>query len=259
MFMKKFLDRIERTLIGKIRLQPFYESLHRISIRGMNYMQSQEIHMTGEIGAMTYAKEKRGSEQLILFDVGANTGQFARTMAKIFEQNFTLHSFEPSKRAYNELVKKTGNDDGHLIFHNVGFSDQEKQVSLFNSGSLFGTVYPLENVDKEHEEIDLITLDKFCREHAIKEIFYLKIDVEGAELDVLKGGQNMIESNKIRFIQFEFGPNNLEAKVSMKDFFKILKNYHIYRIVKNGLRRIEAYNEIIEIPLTSNFFAERKY
>ena len=104
--MKKFLERIERSLIGKIQLQPFYESLHRISIRGMNYMQSQAIHRTGEIGAMKYVKDKRGKEHVTLFDIGANTGQFTYEMAKIFEKNFTLHTFEPSKKAYDELIKK---------------------------------------------------------------------------------------------------------------------------------------------------------
>ena len=45
------------------------------------------------------------------------------------------------------------------------------------------------------------------------------------------------------------------SRVFLKDFFELLKDYQIYRIVKNGLRKL-SYNELIEIPLTSNFIAE---
>ena len=55
--LKFFLLKAEKSIYGRIKLQPFFESLHRISIRGMNYMQSQAIGQTGEIGAMTYAMQ----------------------------------------------------------------------------------------------------------------------------------------------------------------------------------------------------------
>lgn len=254
----KFLfSKIERSLIGKMWLQPFYESLHRISIRGMNYMQSQEINKTGEITALKYANQARkGTTSVVLFDVGANTGQYVQAMADTFKNNYTIHSFEPSKLAYSILsIKNLEN----VKFYNFGFSDSDKQMKLYSSGSVFGTVYPLshESIDN-NETITLTTIDRFCREHSIEKIYYLKIDVEGAELDVLRGAEGMLRNGKIQFVQFEFGPNSLEARIYLRDFFRTLVDYDIYRIMKDGLRLIEEYNEIIEIPLTGNYLSKRR-
>jgi hypothetical protein len=88
-------------------------------------------------------------------------------------------------------------------------------------------------------------------------IYFLKIDVEGAEMDVLAGANQLIKNKKIKFLQFEYGPNCIISKVFLKDFFLLLENYTIYRILKNGLRPL-VYNEILEIPLTSNYVAELK-
>lgn len=255
--MKQIFDSIERFLIGKIRLQPFYESLHRISIRGMNYMQSQEIHLTGEIGAMQFAKKRRGESEVVLFDIGANKGQFATEIVKVFKNNYILHSFEPSSKVFYELKEKFS-EDPKVKTHQFGFGQEKGDIKLFNTGDLIGTIYPLGTSSKKFEIIKVTTLDEFCQNNNIPEIFYLKIDVEGAELDVLKGGKNLLKKNKIHFLQFEFGPNHMEARVYLKDFFSILENYNIFRIVKDGLRPIKKYNEILEIPICGNFFAENK-
>lgn len=85
--MKYLVNKIEKFLIGKITLQPFYENLHRISIWGMNYMQSQDIHETGEIGAMRFAHSKKPNGTVVMFDVGANKGQFVSEITKIFKKN----------------------------------------------------------------------------------------------------------------------------------------------------------------------------
>ena len=247
---------IEKHSIGKIWLQPFYESLHRISLRGMNYMQSQSIQYSGETFAMKYANSKRSSE-VVLFDVGANIGDYSESLCKEFKLDFKLYAFEPSKKLYC-LLQNNFRENPRVSVKGIGFSDTDKTLTLYNSGDLYGTVYPICRDTGASETIELETVDGFCEANGILKIFYLKIDVEGAEIDVLKGAKNLINSGSIQFIQFEFGPNSLEARICMKDFFEILQNYRIYRILKDGLRPIDKYHEILEIPLTSNFLAEMK-
>jgi FkbM family methyltransferase len=254
-FFKKVLLQLERSVYGRIVLQPFFESLHRIGIRGMNYMQSQHIDKTGEIGAMRYALRKHKEEDgLTVFDVGANEGQFVSEMAKIFELPFQIHSFEPSSIAYKRLI--LNKHFANVQFHKIGLGQNYKEANLHNSGALIGTIYPMSANANEGEVITLTSIENFCSEYEIFKIFYLKIDVEGGEMDVLKGCENIIRQRKIRFIQFEYGPNCMTSRVFIKDFFEILSDYTIYRIVKDGLRRIRKYDETLEIPLTSNFLAE---
>lgn len=260
MYMWGFLQVIEKIFIGDVRLQPFYESLHRVSVRGMNYMQSQEITKTGEIFAMTYAKSKVHEGKVILFDVGANRGQFTRQIIKVFQRNFQLYSFEPSSNAFNDLTRNDWGPGNDVKLYQMGLGKQSGTLTLYRPGSLFGTAYPLSDDDQADQEIIQVnTLDQFCLENQVYEIFYLKIDVEGGEYDVLTGARDMVKNRRVKFIQFEYGPNSMQARVFLKDFFQMLSGYQIYRIVKNGLRPIQTYNEILEIPLTSNFLAELKY
>ena len=204
---------------------------------------------------MEYAlKKHKTNEGWILFDVGANEGQFVRTMSKIFVEPFQIYSFEPSRLAFNKLNENINSENIRCFNH--GFGSEEGQASLYNTGSLIGTIYPLNDLKGQKELVSLKTIDDFCVDHGIDNIFYLKIDVEGGELDVLNGSRNMLKQGRIHFIQFEFGPNCMKAKVYLKDFFEILKDYQIYRIVKDGLRHLKKYDEILEIPLTGNFFAE---
>lgn len=68
----------------------------------------------------------------------------------------------------------------------------------------------------------------------------------------------MIDSGNIDFIQFEFGGCNIDSRTYFQDFYYFLKdNYDIYRIVKNGLRKIDRYSETCEVFLNSNYIAEK--
>ncbi len=67
----------------------------------------------------------------------------------------------------------------------------------------------------------------------------------------------MIEEKKIRFIQFEFGPCNIDSRTYFRDFYDLLnENYSLYRIAANGLRAITRYTTDCEVFATSNFLAE---
>lgn len=75
-------------------------------------------------------------------------------------------------------------------------------------------------------------------------------------LKVLKGAKDLIGKNSIDFIQFEFGGANIDSRTYFQDFYYLLTPYYkIYRILKDGLIAIDAYKEIYEIFLTTNFLA----
>jgi Methyltransferase FkbM domain len=78
------------------------------------------------------------------------------------------------------------------------------------------------------------------------------VDVEGNELNVLKGASEMIRKGNIDFIQFEFGGTDIDSRTFFQDFYYLLKdNYKIYRIYRNGLDPIRQYNQTQEIFLAS--------
>lgn len=87
----------------------------------------------------------------------------------------------------------------------------------------------------------------------------MKLDVEGHELAVLKGGKQMLDDGKIHVIQFEFGGCNIDSRTYFQDFFYLLSpGFRIYRIVKDGLFPIEEYSEDLEVFKTTNYLCISK-
>jgi FkbM family methyltransferase len=228
----------------------------------MNYWGGASIPESGELFAMDFAKSKLGKEeQPLIFDVGANSGEFAVHAARIFGAKAEIHSFEPSGFTFNRLVQTIEKEGlgNTVIPHHIGFGDKKEKVTLYFPGkgasvaSIYGSGQDLT------EEISLTTIDRFCHEENIAGIDYLKLDIEGHEYFALLGAGGLLREKKIRFIQFEFGENHLISRCYFKDFYELLgKDYSLYRIVPNGLRPIKGYSTDLEIFSTINYLAELK-
>ena len=106
------------------------------------------------------------------------------------------------------------------------------------------------------ESIEITTLDSFCSKNKIEFIDFLKLDVEGYEMNMFNGAKDFISNKKIGAIQFELGVASVDGKYFFKDVFYLLKeNYKIYRITSKNLFEIKQYNEQMEVFLTTNYLA----
>ena len=100
------------------------------------------------------------------------------------------------------------------------------------------------------------TVDHFCAQRRIEGIDLLTTDVEGHDLSVIHGAQQMLQRGGIRMIQFEFGPANLASRTTFYDFWDLLSDqYELFRILATALRRIDHYEEWKDVYLTSNDLA----
>ena len=78
------------------------------------------------------------------------------------------------------------------------------------------------------EQVSLIRFDEYWK-NKDQLIDYVKIDVEGHELDVLEGFGDLI--NKIKLIQFEFGGCNIDTRTFFKIFGIFFKKKNFFCIV----------------------------
>jgi FkbM family methyltransferase len=268
--MKKMLialiNRALKPFAGKKQYQPFFEDVLISVLRCMNIgSPSVLVDTSGEKGVLKYIKKIFGNNDITIFDVGANNGDYVDLLVNVFESKAEIHSFEPSKKTFKKLLERHGNKE-KVFFNNFGFGKEEASVILYSNSSVSGlsSVFKrkLEHLSLDFDEkeyISLRTVDSFCSEKGINHISLLKIDVEGSEMMVLEGSKKMIDSNSIDFIQFEFGGCNIDSKTFFQNFFYFLNDkYRIYRIVTDGLAPIEEYKEIYEVFICANFLAERK-
>ena len=89
-------------------------------------------------------------------------------------------------------------------------------------------------------------------------MWVVKIDVEGHELDVIKGAQNTLLLRKIKYLQFELGEASIQTNTTLKDIYGELSkyNYRVYLISRRGIVPLDTYDYQLEQYSTTNFFAE---
>jgi FkbM family methyltransferase len=192
----------------------------------------------------------------VVFDIGANIGY---TSLKYIESGAKqVYSFEPVSYVFEKLAKI---EEEKIKVFNLALYDKETELNIKLSTkhiqgntikkemvSIFPKVFG-ENI--KEEKIKTTTLDIFCKKNNIFPTF-IKIDVEGAEKEVIEGAKETLKTNPPRFLQIEIYDDIFE-KVH-KEIKKYFKNYKKVIIVEtNKLKYMEDISEndkIIETPPT---------
>ena len=262
---KKLIKTLLQPIAGKKVFQNFFEKLHLFSIYGMNYGNGSFVDKSGELNALKYVANKIKTGNPVIFDVGANVGDYTRELHNLFGGKAEIHAFEPSKKTFAALSKNVGSIN-NIRLNNMGLGDKKDILKLYSNKDESGiaSIYDrqldhLNSSMEQFEEIQINTLDQYCIDNSISKIDFLKLDVEGHELMVLEGAKSILGEQRIHFIQFEFGGCNIDSKTFFQNFYYLLKdNYKIYRILVDGLSEIKNYRETLEIFTTVNYLAELK-
>ncbi len=260
--LRKFVQKIE----GKKAFQKLFGSLLSFSLRGLNFGNGAIFELSGEMNILPHIRQRFVDDKsIIIFDVGANVGEYTKALYDFFGEQVSIHAFEPSKITFDMFLEKT-KCLRNVIANNIGLSDRDDVQLLYSDsyGSTFASVYN-RNIEKYNltldlsEKINLSTIDHYCEKNNIDRIHFLKLDIEGHELFALRGAGCMINNKRIDIIQFEFGECNIDSRTYFKDFYYLLRDkYQIFRILKNGLIEVKFYSEINEIFSSTNYLAVLK-
>jgi FkbM family methyltransferase len=240
----------------------------------MNYGGGGLIEQSGEEWVLenVVAPACRGAETPVVFDVGANVGDYSRLVRRHLPAAL-VYAFEPSAAVHRRLAENLASSEGAERFRpfNLGLSDEEKTVELYSytvegqEQSLISSIdrrLPTQVLQVEvsaSERVRVRTLDGFCEEERVGRIDFLKLDVEGHELAVLRGARRMLEAGAVSIIQFEFGPANIYSRTYFYDFWSLLSgHFDLYRIIPRGIVPIAYYGEHREVFLTTNYLAVRR-
>jgi hypothetical protein len=74
------------------------------------------------------------------------------------------------------------------------------------------------------------------------------LDVEGHELEVLRGSTEMLSQGRIGTVQLEYGGCNIDARVLLKDIFAFMEpfGYAAHKILPAGLKFVRRYDQRLE-------------
>ncbi|PSN20147.1 hypothetical protein C7271_03615 [filamentous cyanobacterium CCP5] len=185
-------------------------------------------------------------EGMTVFDVGANVGRMSLIFSSLSGRNGKVYSFEPARENFQKL-KQVCDLCGckNISLRNLALSDQKKEQNLFVYEEEYSTLNSLVNrplkeygIDIEpikEEIVSVDTVDDFCTDNGIENIDLLKIDVEGAEYQVLLGARKMLENKKIRCCLFEFGATTFDMGNHPGEIESYLKhlNYRLENIISS--------------------------
>lgn len=132
------------------------------------------------------------------FDVGANVGTFSARAALLGHR---VYSFEPCKQHYTELRRLI--DRNGLLIHpaNLAVSDRPGW-GMMGPGRSDATFYRDREGQSEEDRVLATTLDNFVKMIGVSPD-YIKIDVDGNELDVLRGGEAALLHAKSVLIEID--------------------------------------------------------
>jgi len=193
----------------------------------------------------------------VLFDVGANRGEWTQH-ALAATKEARIHCFEPLPSLFRTLL--ANQFPRRVVCNQLGLSDEtgERQMDPTTTSLYDRRQNPDGNPGSSlTETVRLSTLDEYCAEHGVEQIDLLKLDVEGHELAVLRGGQKMIQEGRIKRIQFEYGPCNIDSRVLLRDLFTFFETleYDVYKITPRKLVKLRAYDRRLENFQYKNFAA----
>jgi hypothetical protein len=108
-------------------------------------------------------------------------------------------------------------------------------------------------------DVQVNTLDKLAEQLSFSKIDFLKIDVEGNELSVLKGAKNLLSQGAIDFVQIEFGHAARAARVYLHDIFNFISEYEytFFVIMPKGLMPLDFSPSIENRYSCINFLIAR--
>lgn len=209
-----------------------------------------DIHSNGEL---TIAKKIiTNFKNPIVFDIGANIGDWSSAVIEVSpEAEITI--FEPNPNLYINLNKRF-NLNSNVNLEKLALNHKEDVISFYLNDSLDAhgnnSIYNHYYLEPSSQKVEVkcISLDKYCVENNIANINFIKADIEGAEINLLRGASRMLQQQKIDFLQIEYNQTWIKAGGSLLEVFEICKlnNYLLYRIDPRGLVKISFYTYTLE-------------
>ena len=143
-----------------------------------------------------------------ILDVGANLGQSIDRFRQIWPSSRII-SFEPNPSSVRQLFKKYSDTIGITIVESaVADLSSHRRLFQFEDSALnsFFDRHDDSWITEDSTgstEVSCVTLDDYCVRNGLEYIDLLKVDVQGAELDVISGATRLLDNSLIGLVQLE--------------------------------------------------------
>jgi FkbM family methyltransferase len=155
----------------------------------------------------------------VTVDVGAHYGLYTRKLARLLSR---VHAFEPAHRMA-DLLRRTS--ASNVSVHEIALSDQTGNAELFVPLGDQELVYGLASLEprlgSSNDKVVSINVPTVRLDVIVhQDVAFVKIDVEGHELNVLNGAVELLEHSQPVFLVEAEDRHRIEATRSIFEFFE---------------------------------------
>ncbi|HEV7309589.1 FkbM family methyltransferase [Ensifer sp.] len=141
----------------------------------------------------------------VCLDIGANIGVYSNVFSHLSGDAANVHAFEPVRHIRHKLLANAKlNGHSGLNVNDFALGDAESRMTMFQikAGHIRGGVSSLLQNDtykqlgaENYDEVEVVVtlLDSYVEQRDLKSVDFIKIDVEGFEMNVLRGGRKTVE------------------------------------------------------------------
>jgi len=186
-------------------------------------------------------------KDVVTVDVGANCGLYTRELARLSR---CVHAFEPS-RTMADVLRRTS--AANVIVHEMALSDHGGNAELLIPQSEQGAVHGLASLEPQVAlsaksctvlNVPMARLDDMIRE----DVAFVKVDVEGHELNVLNGAAGLLERSRPVFLVEAEDRHRPLATESVFEFFQE-RDYSGFFVEDGDIVPIDQFDvEIFQDP-----------
>jgi FkbM family methyltransferase len=191
-----------------------------------NYLEHQR--WVKDNGDKTHRINYPLNEESVIVDAGGYYGNWSKEILDRYGSRIFI--LEPMKEYYNEICNKFKNND-RVSVYNYGLSSKNDEIQIWVDNDSSSIYKP----GKSQQNIQVKSINYFLEEAGISKIDLFKINIEGAEYELLediieKQIQNIIENIQVQFHVFIPNCNERRMKIQ-KDLSKTHKCTYNYEFI----------------------------
>lgn len=168
----------------------------------------------------------------IIFDIGCR--EDIDYIVNSYDKSRQFHLFDPDPSFLNKIESKINqledddNIENSIYLNAFGLGENEGEMVYYSNTQsfVFRSFHTLSAPSSKSFPIK--TIKNYCRENSVNGIDFLKIDIEGMEIDCLRGGEEIINST-CKYVQFEFASTMVDRQIEPEELIQFFnKSFDLF-------------------------------
>lgn len=215
-----------------------------------------------ECVANAWKQGRLGDQKLVVFDVGANVGDWSAAMLQMLPDReypgvLNLYAFEPVPTTFAVLERRLGATSGVRLV-NAALSSENGEAQIFVCGANAGSNSLHSDSTRGQEDmvrVATITTASFMERQGLARVHLLKCDTEGHDMEVIRGAMPLLRAEAISVLQFEYNHRWVYSRNFLRDVFAAVEDlpYRVAKLQRDCLLVFNQWHPELEKYFEGNY------